>query len=199
MNKIATRLFSPVTVAGTEMANRVWVAPMCQYRASDGVPNDWHRAHLSAFAEGGFGLILTESTAINAEGRITPGDTGLWNGDQQEAWSRVVESVHARGALIGVQLGHAGRKASTHRPVDGEGSVPLAEGGWATVAPSSVAFGAYALPEPLVIDGISQIVAEFGDAAVRAVAAGFDVIEIHAAHGYLLHQFLSPSQQQARR
>lgn len=185
-------LVTPVTIAGLEIPNRMWVAPMCQYMAQDGVPNDWHHVHLAAFANGGFGLILTESTAVAPEGRITPGDTGLWNSEQQYAWSTVVASVHARGSRIGVQLGHAGRKGSTLSPFHGTGSVPAAGGGWQTTAPSATPFGDYAEPASLSAPEIDEIATRFAEAAERAVAAGFDVIEIHAAHGYLLHQFLSP-------
>lgn len=188
-----TRLFSPLTIKGVTIPNRAWVAPMCQYMADDGMPNDWHHVHLSAFANGGFGLILTEATAVCPEGRTTPHDTGLWNDEQRDAWARITQAVHARGSRIGVQLGHAGRKAGALNPFSGaRGSVPLDEGGWSTVAPSPIAFGDYAVPSELTSDEISQIPAAFALAAQRAVAAGFDVVEVHAAHGYLLHQFLSP-------
>jgi len=191
-----SRLFAPLTLRGTTFPNRVWLAPMCQYSAIDGVPNDWHLVHLGSHAIGGFGLLLTEATAVVPEGRITPYDVGLWNDDQAQAWSRVVEFVHERGALIGVQLAHAGRKASTHRPWDGRhGTIPADGtpiGGWTAVGPSAVAFAGYDTPAVLTLDQIAAIPQAFADAARRADAAGFDVVEVHAAHGYLLHQFLSP-------
>ncbi|WP_111765004.1 NADH:flavin oxidoreductase/NADH oxidase [Nakamurella deserti] len=186
-------LFSPLTLRGTTFANRVWLAPMCQYSAVDGVVNDWHLVHLGARATGGFGLLLTEAAAVLPEGRISPQDAGLWNDDQTTAWARVVEFVHGQGARIGVQLAHAGRKASTYRPWSPtQGSVPVEDGGWPTVGPSDVAFAGYRAPAELSEREITDIVAAFADAAVRADRAGFDVVELHAAHGYLLHQFLSP-------
>jgi len=190
-------LFSPITLAGTTFPNRAWVAPMCQYScdpvAAPGVPHDWHLVHLGSFAVGGAGLVLTEATAVVPEGRITPQDTGMWNDEQATAWTRIVDFLHARGTLTGVQLAHAGRKASTHRPFDAEhGSVALDAGGWETVGPSDVAFSGYAAPRPLDQAGIDAVVTAFADAARRSDAVGFDVAEVHAAHGYLLHQFLSP-------
>ncbi len=186
-------LFSPITLRGTTFANRVWLAPMCQYSAVDGVVNDWHLVHLGARATGGFGLLLTEAAAVLPEGRISPQDAGLWNDDQTRAWSRIVDFVHDQGTRIGVQLAHAGRKASTHRPWDEErGSVDPSAGGWPTVGPSAVAFPGYRAPAALSTDEIADVVRAFADAAARAMDAGFDVVEIHAAHGYLVHEFLSP-------
>jgi 2,4-dienoyl-CoA reductase-like NADH-dependent reductase (Old Yellow Enzyme family) len=194
-----TKLFDPLTLRGTTFANRVWLAPMCQYSAVDGVPNDWHLVHLGARASGGYGLLLSEATAVVPEGRISPEDTGLWNDEQVEAWRRITDFVHARGTLVGVQLAHAGRKASTYSPfatgpggVALNGSVPASDGGWPTLAPSAVAFPGYAGPTALSGDQIEALPGAFAAAARRALSAGFDVIEIHAAHGYLLHQFLSP-------
>jgi 2,4-dienoyl-CoA reductase-like NADH-dependent reductase (Old Yellow Enzyme family) len=160
----------------------------------DGIPGDWHLTHLGALATGGAGLILTEATAVNAEGRITDHDTGLWNDAQQEEWERIVGFVHSQGAAIGIQLAHAGRKASTYPAWGTEktGTVPVSDGGWDTVGPSPVAFGRYSPPQELDAAGIRTVIDDFVQAAVRSVAAGFDVLEIHAAHGYLLHQFLSP-------
>ena len=138
-----SRLLEPLTLRGTTFRNRVWLAPMCTYSATDGLPDDWHLVHLGARASGGFGLVLTEATAVVPEGRITPQDTGLWNEAQAEAWARVVRFVHACGAAAGVQLAHAGRKASTFRPwSERQGSVPAEDGGWTTVAPSGLAFPA---------------------------------------------------------
>jgi 2,4-dienoyl-CoA reductase-like NADH-dependent reductase (Old Yellow Enzyme family) len=186
-------LFSPLTLRTRTFRNRLWVSPMCQYSAVDGLPNDWHHVHLAQFASGGAGLVMTEATAVSAEGRISPADVGLWNDAQTAAWTPIVASVHARGAAAGVQLAHAGRKASTTSPLTGgRGSVPHDAGGWATVAPSAVAYEGFAEPVALDADGIEKVVADFVSAARRAVAAGFDVVEVHAAHGYLLHQFLSP-------
>lgn len=186
-------LFTPLTVRGIEMRNRLWVSPMCQYSAVDGIPNDWHHVHLAQFAAGGAGLVIAEATAVSPEARISPDDVGLWNDAQVEAWTPIVAAIRARGAVPGVQLGHAGRKASTTSPLTGgRGSVPTEDGGWETVAPSAIAYPGFAQPRELDAAGIEKVVADFADAAHRAVAAGFDVLEVHAAHGYLLHQFLSP-------
>ncbi|HEU5036273.1 MAG TPA: NADH:flavin oxidoreductase/NADH oxidase [Nocardioides sp.] len=194
MGLVVSLLFSPITLRDVTLRNRVWVAPMCQYSAVDGVPNDWHLVHLGSFARGGAGLVLTEATAVVPEGRISPEDTGLWNDDQQAAWARIVDFVHGQGAAAGVQLAHAGRKASTYSGFTGErGGVPDAAGGWRPVGPSAEPYpGLRQDPEPLDHAGIARVVTAFGDAAERAVAAGFDVLEVHAAHGYLLHEFLSP-------
>ncbi|MFB7843392.1 NADH:flavin oxidoreductase/NADH oxidase [Microbacterium sp. NPDC056052] len=186
-------LFSPLTIRSLSLRNRLWVSPMCMYSAVDGVPQEWHHTHLAQFASGGAGLIVAEATAVVAEGRISPRDAGLWNDAQRDAWAPIVDAVHARGARIGVQLAHAGRKASTWWPWAQEhGSVPAAEGGWTTLAPSAIAFEGFATPDALDEAGIADIVTAFAAAARRALDAGFDVLEIHGAHGYLLHQFLSP-------
>jgi 2,4-dienoyl-CoA reductase-like NADH-dependent reductase (Old Yellow Enzyme family) len=187
-----SHLFSPVQLRSTTIRNRVWVAPMCQYSAVDGVPNDWHLVHLGSFARGGAGLVLTEATGVSPEGRISPADTGIWNDEQVTAWSRIVAFVHGQGATAGMQLGHAGRKASTRAPFDGRGTVAADEGGWATVGPSPVPFPGIAEPRELTTADIDRVVADFAAGASRALRAGFDLLEIHAAHGYLLHQFLSP-------
>ncbi|HXR45048.1 MAG TPA: NADH:flavin oxidoreductase/NADH oxidase, partial [Pseudolysinimonas sp.] len=160
----------------------------------DGVPTDWHLMHLGQFAAGGAGLIITEATAVEAIGRISPRDTGIWNDEQAAAWRRITEFVHEQGAPIGVQLAHAGRKASTYAPWGdtGRGTVPAAEGGWPTVGPSAIAHGDDAPPRELTAAEIEQLPATFAAAARRAVDAGFDLVEVHGAHGYLLHQFLSP-------
>ncbi|UFS60005.1 NADH:flavin oxidoreductase/NADH oxidase [Subtercola endophyticus] len=194
-NSAAAQLFDPYTIRDTVFRNRLWVAPMCQYSAEkqDGVPTDWHLAHLGSFASGGVGLIITEATAVNPEGRISPQDLGLYNDEQQAAFERIVELIHSQGVKAGIQLAHAGRKASTYRPWAGEhGTIPVAEGGWRAVAPSAIAFSGYDEPAELDARGIDEVVAAFRASARRAVAAGFDVLELHAAHGYLLHQFLSP-------
>lgn len=186
-------LFSPLTLRGLTARNRLWVAPMCQYSAVDGIPQEWHHTHLAQFASGGAGIVMAEATAVSAEARISPEDTGLWNDAQRDAWAPIVAAIRERGALAGVQLAHAGRKASTWSPFSGHrGSVPPDQGGWGTVAPSAVAYDGFAEPVELGAAAIDAIVRDFAAAAVRAVQAGFQVIEIHAAHGYLLHQFLSP-------
>ncbi|WP_298944772.1 NADH:flavin oxidoreductase/NADH oxidase [uncultured Microbacterium sp.] len=186
-------LLSPYDLAGRTVRNRLWVAPMCQYSAIDGVPNDWHHVHLAQFAAGGAGAVIAEATAVVAEGRISPEDVGIWTDAQRDAWVPIVAAIRARGAIPGIQLAHAGRKASTWSPfAGGRGSVPVAEGGWSTLAPSAIAFEGYAEPSALDEAGIERIIAAFGDAATRSVAAGFEILELHAAHGYLLHQFLSP-------
>ncbi|MDQ1555780.1 MAG: hypothetical protein QOI02_782, partial [Actinomycetota bacterium] len=185
-----------ITLRDTTFRNRLWVAPMCQYSVfdEDGVPTNWHLVHLGALASGGAGLVIAEATGVTPEGRITPRDTGIWNDEQRDRWRPVVDFIHSQGAAAGIQLGHAGRKASTYPAwgFDEQGTVPESEGGWRTVAPSAVAFTGYDEPTALDSDGIDAIVAAFTAGAVRAIEAGFDVLEVHAAHGYLLHQFLSP-------
>jgi 2,4-dienoyl-CoA reductase-like NADH-dependent reductase (Old Yellow Enzyme family) len=186
-------LFSPLDLRELTIPNRVWLAPMCQYSATDGVPDDWHLTHLGARAVGGAGLLLTEATAVVPEGRITPGDTGLWNDTQVGAWRRITDFVHGVGGLIGTQLAHAGRKGSTHAPWDARGAVPPAAGGWTPVAPTGEGFPAlHPAPRALTAGELSQVVDAFAAATRRAAAAGFDVVEVHAAHGYLLHSFLTP-------
>ncbi len=186
-------LLSPYDLAGHTVRNRLWVAPMCQYSATEGIPNDWHHVHLAQFASGGAGAVIAEATAVVAEGRITPDDVGLWNDEQRDAWVPIVAAIRARGAMPGVQLGHAGRKASTWSPFVGHhGTVPVEDGGWPTLAPSAIAFEGYATPQAMDAEDIDAVVDAFAAAAVRAVDAGFELLEVHAAHGYLLHQFLSP-------
>lgn len=188
-----TRLFSPLTLRGTTFANRAWLAPMCTYSAVDGHPDDWHLVHLGARAAGGFGLLLAEATAVVPEGRISPRDTGLWDDAHVASWRRVTDFVHARGTRIGVQLAHAGRKASTYPPFgDLDGSVPAADGGWTAVGPGTEPYPGLAAPTALRTEDVAAVPAAFAAAARRALDAGFDVVEVHAAHGYLLHQFLSP-------
>lgn len=187
-----THLFAPLTLRSLTIRNRIWVSPMCQYSADNGMPSDWHLVHLGQFAIGGAGLVLAESSAVTASGRISRYDTGLWSDEQVPAWRRIVEFVHAQGAAVGVQLNHAGRKASTGRPWEPVGSVPEAQGGWQPVAPSPVAFGRNAEPRALTSAEVAEIPGQFAAAARRAVAAGFDTVELHLAHGYLGHQFYSP-------
>lgn len=193
-------LFEPLTLRSLELQHRGWVSPMCQYSceadAAPGVPHDWHLMHLGSFAAGGAALILTEAAAVNHEGMISPRDAGLYNDAQAEAWQRITSFVHRHGAAeakIGVQLAHAGRKASTYWPFSGKhGSVPESDGGWTTVGPSASAFDGYAEPAVMSGEQIDGVISDFAAAAVRAVDAGFDTVEIHGAHGYLLHQFQSP-------
>jgi len=191
----APALFRPITIRGLEIRNRVWVPPLCQYSvtARDGVPNDWHLVHLGAMAAGGAGLVMAEATAVSPEGRISDHDTGIWGDEHVEGWSRITRFIRSQGAAAGLQLAHAGRKASVWpEPMRRPGSQPLDEGGWPTVSASALAFDG--LREPIALDeaGIARIVDDFRSAAARAVQAGFDLVEVHAAHGYLVHQFLSP-------
>ncbi len=188
-------LFSPIQLAGVSIPNRVFVSPMCQYSSEDGFSNDWHLVHLGSRAVGGAGLVFTEAAAILPEGRITPQDLGLWKDDHVPGLKRIVEFLHGQGVRAAVQLAHAGRKASMARPWDREQRyLTPNEGGWQNVmAPSEVPFAEnYALPVELDLPGIQKIVRAFARAAERALEAGFDLIELHAAHGYLLHEFLSP-------
>jgi len=186
-------LFTPLTLRYTTARNRVWVSPMCQYSAaSDGLVAPWHRVHYGALAAGGAGLVMVEATAVVPEGRITLGDLGLWDDAQVPGLRDLASYIHDQGAVAAIQLGHAGRKAST-TPM-WAGSTPLTEeqGAYQALAPSPLAFGNYPVPGEMTVAQIEAVVAAFKAAAVRASRAGFDVIEIHAAHGYLLHQFASP-------
>jgi 2,4-dienoyl-CoA reductase-like NADH-dependent reductase (Old Yellow Enzyme family) len=187
------QLFEPLPQRGLTLRNRIAVAPMCQYSARDGVPDHWHLVHLGSRAVGGAAAVLAEATAVSAEGRISPQDTGLWNEAQLAAWQPIAGFIAAHGAVPGVQLAHAGRKASTQRPWEGGGPLAAAQGAWTTMAPSAVPFDdGWHVPQALDAAGLRQVVADFRAAAQRALAAGFQLIELHGAHGYLLHQFLSP-------
>ena len=187
-----SKLFSPIKIGGVEIKNRAWVSPMCQYSAVEGVIQDWHAVHYGSFITGGAGLVMVEATAVSPEGRISPRCPGIWSDQQAQVWAEIPRFAERFGVKTGIQLAHAGRKGSSQVPWMGAGSVPVSEGGWQTVAPSAVAFGDYAAPRELTLDEIEGIKAQFAAAAERALGAGFDVIEIHAAHGYLLHEFLSP-------
>src|SRR5258706_2093578 len=189
-----THLLDPLAIRDITFANRVFVSPMCQYSSTDGYANDWHFVHLGSRAVGGAGLVLTEATAVLPEGRISPQDLGIWMDDHIEPLARVVRFIHEQGSVPGMQLAHAGRKASTYAPAAGHGRIPESEGGWSdVVAPSALPFtNGYPMPRALSLDGIQSIVSAFAAAARRACEAGFRVIEIHAAHGYLIHEFLSP-------
>lgn len=186
-------LFEPFRLGDVTLRNRIAVSPMCEYSAVDGLPNDWHLVHLGSRAVGGAGLVFTEATAVSPEGRISPADTGLWNDAQQAAWARIAAFVASQGAAPGIQLAHAGRKGSTQPPWRGGKAVPAGQGDWTPVAPSALAFtDDYPMPVALDREGLAKVVADFAAAARRARDAGFRVVEIHAAHGYLLHEFLSP-------
>lgn len=188
-------LFQPIRIRDLTVQHRLWVAPMCQYSVErqDGAPTDWHLVHLGALALGRPGLLLTEATAVSPEGRISPQDTGIWNDEQVLAWRRITDFAHAAGTPMAVQLAHAGRKASTYRPWAADrGTVPSSSGGWVAVGPSAVAFPHYDIPRALDHAGLSKVVSDFAAAARRSITAGFDAVELHAAHGYLLHEFLSP-------
>ena len=187
-------LFDPLAIREVKFANRVFVSPMCQYSSHDGYANDWHFVHLGSRAVGGAGLIFTEATAVLPEARISPQDLGIWADGHIEMLGRIVSFIHEQGSIAGMQLAHAGRKASTRRPWEAPGKVPEGEGGWEkVVAPSALAFtDNYPMPQALTSGGIQEVVAAFAAAARRACQAGFRVVEIHAAHGYLIHEFLSP-------
>ncbi|MEU0369242.1 NADH:flavin oxidoreductase/NADH oxidase [Streptomyces sp. NPDC006283] len=191
-------LFEPYTLRSLTIPNRVWMAPMCQYSAevfgpNAGVAHDWHFAHYAARAAGGTGLILVEATAVSPEGRISPADLGIWNDTQVQAFRRITAFLESQGTVPGVQLAHAGRKASTDRPWKGGAPVGAEEHGWQPLAPSAIAFDeGHPVPDELTSAEITEIVGQFADAARRALDAGFRIAEIHGAHGYLIGEFLSP-------
>lgn len=186
-------LFSPLTLRDVTFSNRVWVSPMCQYSANDGVASSWHDVHIGSFATGGAGLIMMEAAGVTPEGRISTQCLGLWRDDQVERLRPIVDFAHSQGVKIGIQLAHAGRKGSCLPPWSDHPMASLNEGGWECVAPSAIAFGGkYPTPRALKTSEISTLVDSFGEAARRVVKVGFDLVEIHAAHGYLIHQFLSP-------
>jgi 2,4-dienoyl-CoA reductase-like NADH-dependent reductase (Old Yellow Enzyme family) len=188
-----SKLFSTFKLRELQIRNRIGVSPMCMYSAKDGVPNSWHLVHLGSRAVGGAGLVIVEATGVSPEGRISPGCLGLWNESQMNAMKPIVSFIKDQGAVAGIQLAHAGRKASHDLAWKGGGSLSLSDGGWTTVAPSAISFSADE-PKPLAldIDGIKKIIQDFKAATERALHAGFQVIELHMAHGYLMHEFLSP-------
>ncbi len=190
---MSAHLFAPFTLRGVTFRHRVFVSPMCQYSCEDGLATDWHLVHLGSRAVGRAAAVIAEATAVTPEGRISPHDLGLWSDAHAEPLARVAHFVAGQGSVPGIQLAHAGRKASTHRPWDGRGMVAPAEGGWTPLAPSAIPFDP-ADPPPTELDeaGIEAILAAFVAAARRALAAGFQVVELHGAHGYLGHEFLSP-------
>lgn len=186
-------LFSPLQLRSLVLPNRIGVSPMCQYSYEDGFSNDWQLVHLGSRAQGGAGLVLVEASAVVPQGRITPGDLGIWKDEHIPGLKRVADFIHSQGARVGIQLAHAGRKASMGVPWAGETLVSPEEGGWQPVGPSAIAFApGYGLPRALDQDGIDATIEAFRLAARRALKAGFDLVEIHAAHGYLIHEFLSP-------
>jgi 2,4-dienoyl-CoA reductase-like NADH-dependent reductase (Old Yellow Enzyme family) len=187
-------VLDPLTLRGVTLRNRIGISPMCQFSSEDGHATDWHVVHLGSRAQGGAGLVYVEATAVEARGRISPADMGIWQDSHIEPLARVAKFVKAHGAVPAIQIAHAGRKGSTAAPWEGGGSLTDAEGGYETVAPSALAFGGAIsrVPRPLAAEEIGGIVAAFGHAAERALAAGFEWIEFHAAHGYLAHEFLSP-------
>lgn len=192
-------LFEPFQLRGITIPNRIWMSPMCQYSAEPtgpltGTPNDWHRTHLFSRAVGGAGLVFTEATAVNPQGRLSPYDTGLWNDTQENAWASIVEGVKSFGAVPAVQLGHAGRKASTVAPWDGHLSLdPSDPLSWKTIGPTDQPYGDFVPPAQATVADLRKIIEDYVSAARRALRAGFQVLEIHAAHGYIQHQFLSPA------
>jgi 2,4-dienoyl-CoA reductase-like NADH-dependent reductase (Old Yellow Enzyme family) len=186
-------LFSPLKIRGIELKNRIAVSPMCQYSAADGIPSDWHFMHYGSFAAGGAGLIIQEATAVSPEGRISKGDLGIWNNEHAKAFKKITSFVETQNCIPGIQLAHAGRKASTHIPWKGEGRLKTEEGGWECIAPSPEAFSdAYSVPREMNKSDIEKVISDFSNAVKRSVEAGYKVIELHMAHGYLVHQFYSP-------
>ncbi len=188
-----SKLFSSIKIRELQFKNRIFVSPMCQYSAADGVPNEWHLVHLGSRAVGGAGLVMTEATAVSPVGRISPADLGIWDDAQVEAFKRITDFVKSQSAVPGIQLAHAGRKASTKIPWIGEGAVAETDGGWEVIAPSPVRFSdSYPQPKEMIVADMKDVVRQWTEAARRSLVAGFQVAEIHMAHGYLLHQFLSP-------
>jgi 2,4-dienoyl-CoA reductase-like NADH-dependent reductase (Old Yellow Enzyme family) len=188
------QLFSPLTLRGLTFKNRIAVSPMCQYSSEDGFANDWHLVHLGSRAVGGAALIIMEASAVLPEGRISPGDMGIWKDEHIDFLSRITQFIHAQGSVAGIQIAHAGRKASTARPWEGENLVLPKDGGWENVmAPSAIRFSdKYPMPHAMSLEDIKAVHKAFNDAAKRALKAGFKVLELHSAHGYLFHEFLSP-------
>ena len=187
-----SQLFTPLRLRGLTFKHRLFMSPMCQYSSEGGLPTDWHLVHLGSRAVGGVALVMVEATAVTPEGRISPGDSGLWSAAHARAFRPITTFLHAHGAIAGLQLAHAGRKASTQVPWLGGQYLPLEAGGWQTLAPSALAFGRYGVPREMTLKDIDEVVASFEAAAHHALAAGFDLVELHFAHGYLMNEFLSP-------
>ncbi len=190
-------LFRPITFRGVTVKNRIMLSPLCEYSAIDGMPNDWHLVHLGARATGGAGIVCTEATHVSAEGRITAKCLGLWNEAQRDGLARIVAFIESQGAVPAVQLAHAGRKASIHVPWQGSGPHAIADGGWEVIGPSALAFApGHHVPRAMSLEDIARVTAEFVHSTKLAREAGFKIIDLHAAHGYLLHEFLSPRSNQ---
>ena len=186
-------LFEPFQIRSIELKNRIVVSPMCQYSSGDGFANDWHLVHLGSRAVGGAGLVFSEATAVSPEGRITPSDLGIWKDEHIDFLKRITTFIENNGAVAAIQLAHAGRKASHHVPWKGSAVLTDKEGGWQTLAPSAVGYKeSDPLPKAMTIDDIKKVINDFSNAAKRAMDAGFKIIEIHAAHGYLINEFMSP-------
>jgi 2,4-dienoyl-CoA reductase-like NADH-dependent reductase (Old Yellow Enzyme family) len=186
-------LFTPLKIKTIEFKNRIWVSPMCQYSSQEGHPTDWHFVHLGSRAVGGAGLVMVEATAVSPEGRISPDDSGIWSDEHIKSFKRITDFVREQGAISGIQLAHAGRKASTAVPWLGSGVLPEAEGGWQSLAPSPVPFNeGDPAPREMSREDIAKVIADFEKATERSLKAGFQLIELHMAHGYLMHEFLSP-------
>lgn len=188
-----SQLFSPLRLRELTFRNRIFVSPMCQYSSIDGMPSAWHLVHLGSRAVGGAGLVMVEATGVTPEGRISPHDSGIWSDAHRDAFAPIAQFIKEQGSVPGIQLAHAGRKASTDKPWLGGGPIPAAKGGWQPVAPSALPFSPkHNMPRTMAQADIDELIAAFADATRRALAAGFEVVELHAAHGYLLHEFLSP-------
>lgn len=187
-----SRLFSPIEIKAIRLKNRIVISPMCQYSSIDGFANDWHLVHLGSRASGGAGLIIQEATAVSPEGRISPDDLGIWKDEHIEKMKAITDFIKSQNAVPGIQLAHAGRKASVSSSWKGNKKLDIAQGGWQEVAPSAVGYHEDEIPKALDKNGIQKVIADFKAATKRAVAAAYQVVEIHAAHGYLLHEFLSP-------
>lgn len=186
-------LFRPLQLRSVTSRNRIMLSPLCEYSAREGLPNDWHLVHLGARAVGGAGIVFTEATAVEARGRISPACLGLWNDAQRDAFAPIAAFISRQGAIPGIQLGHAGRKASTRVPWEGHGGIPPDQGGWQVVAPSPLPYApGQLLPKEMTRDDIAEVTGAFASATRRALEAGFRIVEVHCAHGYLLHEFLSP-------
>jgi 2,4-dienoyl-CoA reductase-like NADH-dependent reductase (Old Yellow Enzyme family) len=187
------KLFSPLRIRGVELKNRIAVSPMCQYSSENGMPTEWHLVHLGSRAVGGAALVIQEATAVSPEGRISPDDAGIWNDKQMEAYKRITSFISAQNSVPGIQIAHAGRKGSTYSPWKGTGEVRREDGGWQTFSASPISFADnYPAPKEMEMEDIRKVIDDFCRAAERSIEAGFKVIEIHMAHGYLVHEFLSP-------
>src|SRR3982750_2906634 len=189
---MSSKLFSPLQPRALTFPHRVFVSPMCQYSSEDGLPNDWHMVHLGSRAVGGASLVCVEASAVLPEGRITPWDAGIWSEAHARAWKPIAQFIRDHGGVPGIQIAHAGRKASCNKPWLGGKPLAINEGGWQTLGPSEVAFGHYPAPRAMSREQIRRTVDDFAQAARHSLDAGFDVAEVHGAHGYLIHEFVSP-------